>query len=1048
MWRANALSRSNHLFMNLRRTLAVSERVAADLASVTRAVGALVARHASLRTRVRPGGDGLRQETAPAGAMPLLVVPGEGDGHEAAQATATRLGDVAFDHADEWPVRIALVLVADRVRQIVLVFSHSTVDAHAVDIVLRDLRLLLLRGALRTPAGPQSVRVAQDQQGVDQRRSQRAIEYWLREYHRLPRHDLPVVGPELTPRLHRGVLVSPALDRAARLVAARHQVTTSTVLLAGLTALTVRDREPGPCGFFPMAHNRFRPDYAQAVANIGQIGFGVVDLSGRPTFADLLPRVWQSALDAYRHAYYDAAALRRAFTDLGYDYGSAFLPYHYFNDVRLAGGEAGAHPTGETEAGLRAATQRSTFSWVRGLDRASWHLLAHVVDEPGAVGVTLSVDTRHVLPDDVEPFLRDLEELLVRAAFRDVPWPWSPRPPRPGSAAGVDAGSDASPPPTPPSAGSAPAPPRPAASAAGGPGFSAPAAGGSGPAVPDHVEPRSAGPEPAAPGPAGPEPAGPATVESPVAGPNGAGPDGVGPDGAGPDGAGPDGVEAGGAGTVAAPGWTGGPVPARWADGPPVVTAPVGSGATRTVPTGPVGFGADEPVYAPFAGGTARTGPLTWGQRAMWRAVVEFESPERSVLNLRRSLTLSRRAAVDVPRAVRALGDLVGRHESLRTRIRVRDGELCQVAEAEGRLPISVWTADAATDPDGGATARTLAEEIGDPPFDHAAHWPMRAALVVVDGLVRHVVVVFSHSTVDFHAAELVLRDLRMLLLRGRCPTAPGLQSLDVAERERTIEQRRCDRAVAYWSRQFGRLPVATVEPAGAVPTPRYRRGSLVSTAIDPAARLVAARHRVTTSTVLLAATAAVIAGTGGQEVCGIFSMANNRFQPEYATAISKLNQLGFCLVDLADRPDFAEVLARTGRAALDGYRHAYYDPRAMEKGFADIGHDYGTALAPFCFFNDIRLPVGAEPDPAGPDEPALRAAATRSAFTWLNPLDRFAWRCRIQVVDAPGAVELVITADTRYLPPDRAERLLRAVEELLVEAAFREVPWPWLPAR
>ncbi|TDB86422.1 hypothetical protein E1091_16345 [Micromonospora fluostatini] len=499
---------------------------------------------------------------------------------------------------------------------------------------------------------------------------------------------------------------------------------------------------------------------------------------------------------------------------------------------------------------------------------------------------------------------------------------------------------------------------------------------------------------------------------------------------------------------MAAPGWTGGPVPSRWADGPPVTTAPVGSGATRTAPTGPVGFGADEPVYAPFGGGTARTGPLTWGQRAMWRAVVEFESPQRSVLNLRRSLTLSRRAAVDVPRAVRALGDLVGRHESLRTRIRVRDGELCQVAEAEGRLPVPVWTADAVTDPDGGATARTLAEEIGDPPFDHAAHWPIRAALVVVDGLVRHVVVVFSHSTVDFHAAELVLRDLRMLLLRGRCPAGPGVQSLDVAERERTIEQRRCDRAVAYWSRQFGRLPVATFEPAGAVLTPRYRRGSLVSTAIDPAARLVAARHRATTSTVLLAATAAVIAGTGGQEVCGIFSMANNRFQPEYATAISKLNQLGFCLVDLADRPGFAEVLARTGRAALDGYRHAYYDPRAMEKGFADIGHDYGTALAPFCFFNDIRLPVGAEPDPAGPDEPALRAAATRSAFTWLDPLDRFAWRCRIQVVDAPGAVELVITADTCYLPPDRAERLLRAVEELLVEAAFRDVPWPWLPSR
>ncbi|TWH69702.1 hypothetical protein JD77_04716 [Micromonospora olivasterospora] len=40
-----------------------------------------------------------------------------------------------------------------------------------------------------------------------------------------------------------------------------------------------------------------------------------------------------------------------------------------------------------------------------------------------------------------------------------------------------------------------------------------------------------------------------------------------------------------------------------------------------------------------------------------------------------------------------------------------------------------------------------------------------------------------------------------------------------------------------------------------------------------------------------------------------------------------------------------------------------------------------------------------------------------------------------------------MVTADTRYLPPERAERLLRAVEALLVEAAFRDVPWPWSPA-
>ncbi|MEU4565175.1 condensation domain-containing protein [Micromonospora sp. NPDC023956] len=445
-------------------------------------------------------------------------------------------------------------------------------------------------------------------------------------------------------------------------------------------------------------------------------------------------------------------------------------------------------------------------------------------------------------------------------------------------------------------------------------------------------------------------------------------------------------------------------------------------------------------AYADFHGGRAATGPLTWGQRAMWRAVVEFESARHSFLNLRRTLAVSPRATVDPPRALRALAALVGRHESLRTRVRPRDGELHQVAAAEGRLPVLVHTVPAAgADPDGQRAAGALAARLGDPRFDHAAEWPLRVALVVVAGLVRQVVVVFSHSTVDFHATETVLRDLRMLLLRGTAPNPPGLQSLDVAERERQVERRRSDRAVAYWLRQFPTLGAGTfAEPAGPGLTPRYRRGTLTSPAIHHAARLLAARHRVSSSTVLLAATAAALRPGSGPAVCGIFTMANNRFQPDYDTAISKLNQIGLCRVDLTGRPGFAEMLRRARQASLDGYRHAYYDPLALAGAFADHGYDYGTALAPFCYLNDIRLPHDVPPAPAGPDEPALRTAGS---FRWLEELDRFAWRCRIQVVDAPGAVELAVTADTVHLPPERAERLLRSIEELLVDAALVRAP-------
>ncbi|MFV2083594.1 condensation domain-containing protein [Micromonospora sp. LOL_021] len=427
MWRAATLSRTQHLFLNLRRVLAVPRRAPADLSSVVRAIGTLVGRHGGLRTRVCRTADGTsRQETAAAGQVPVLVVAGTGDGAAAAAELTRRLGDVAFDHGREWPVRFAVVQVDGVVRQLVLIFSHSTVDAYAVEVVLRDLRLILLRGDLGTPAGLQSVDVARRQHGPDQRRSARTVAYWLRQYRRLADVSLDEPAPPATPRLHRGTLVSSAAATAARMVAARHRVSVSTVLLAATTARSAGATGRQVCGLFNMSHNRFRPEYVNAIANLGQIGFGVLDISDRPGFFELLPRIYRVALDGYLHAYYDAVAMRTTFEELGYDYTTAFLPHYYFNDVRLPGGDLVDDAPPVAEQRLRAAADGSHFSRTDGLDAASWHRLLHVVDEPDALGLTYTVDTRFLAPETIEPYLRDLEALLVEAAYRDVPWPWQP----------------------------------------------------------------------------------------------------------------------------------------------------------------------------------------------------------------------------------------------------------------------------------------------------------------------------------------------------------------------------------------------------------------------------------------------------------------------------------------------------------------------------------------------------------------------------------------------------------------------------------------------
>ncbi len=426
--------------------------------------------------------------------------------------------------------------------------------------------------------------------------------------------------------------------------------------------------------------------------------------------------------------------------------------------------------------------------------------------------------------------------------------------------------------------------------------------------------------------------------------------------------------------------------------------------------------------------------PLTWGQRAMWRSMRDFRSPY-TVVNLSRVLAVPARAVADVPTVTRAIGALVERHESLRTRVEERAGILHQLVTEDRRLPIHLEPADA-EDPDGARTAHQAAQRWGDLPFDHRNEWPLRVALVVAGERVRRIVLVFNHSTVDFHAAELLLRELRILLLRGTIAAPAAWQSLDVARREGELEVARSRRAIAYWVEQFHRVPYGSFDTPAAEPVPGIRRGQLTSAAAEIAARVLAARHKASPSTVLLTAIAAVLE-TDTHSPTGVVTMANNRYRAGYADAIAKLNQFGFCRLDPGAGSAFADRLSATFRATLTAYRHSYYDPAVWEETFTDLGHDHNMVLASYLYFNDIRLPREAVIHGSVPDRAGFAALRAQTRFGWLSTPGRSPFRCRIQVVDEPDAMGLVITVNTPYVSTAQAEALLREVERVLVEAAL-----------
>ncbi len=440
------------------------------------------------------------------------------------------------------------------------------------------------------------------------------------------------------------------------------------------------------------------------------------------------------------------------------------------------------------------------------------------------------------------------------------------------------------------------------------------------------------------------------------------------------------------------------------------------------------------PVRVPFTGDRAGTGPLTWGQRAIWHAIGRTV-PNDHYFNLDRVVALAPRT-VPVDSALAAVAALVARHEALRTRLDLAGGVPGQRLAAEGTLDVHL--VDGGADPAGAALrARDL---LAGTAFDYPAEWPLRVALVTAGaGQVSHLVLVLCHLATDGHGAEVLARDLRLLALRGnRGLRAPETTPLDLAEEQHSPEgHRRGAAALSYWAEQFGRIPPTMFATPAAPPrSPRYWTGRIVSTALTGAVDALAAQHGVSGSTVLLTAAGALAAAAGGHRTTAVMPIVGNRFTTGHRDLVSTLSQDGLFVLDV-DRPTFGALLRPGWQAALRGYRAAAYDPDGWDAMLAAAAEARGEPVHPYTCFNDMRLVEG----PPARTATGLRALQRDTRVDFPATQERVACRyCLHVTMDGPALV-VTLTADTAYLPPAAIEGQLRAIEELLVRAAGEDVP-------
>ncbi|HEX5117549.1 MAG TPA: condensation domain-containing protein [Pseudonocardiaceae bacterium] len=435
------------------------------------------------------------------------------------------------------------------------------------------------------------------------------------------------------------------------------------------------------------------------------------------------------------------------------------------------------------------------------------------------------------------------------------------------------------------------------------------------------------------------------------------------------------------------------------------------------------------PATVAFRGARSASDVLTWGQRAIWTAI-ERTRPSDAYFNFARTVDI-RGVGADLDTVLAAVALVMGRHEALRTRVSVVDGEPVQTVSAEGELPV-----DVVDEPPDALTERYLAAA-----FDYEHEWPLRVGVVTEDGEPAYIVVCFCHLATDFGGSVFVLRDLRAAVEGGDVPESTATQPVDLAAFQRSPAGRRMARAAAgYWQRAYDRIPTSMFEHRAAThENPRYQRAFLLSPALARAATAVGDRLGTGSSAVLNAAFAAVIGGLTGHGTCAMLAITQNRFREQTRDMVSTLALEGLLVVPLADATGFDDVVLRAWRAAVPAYRYAQYDERDRDRIVRETSDRRGAHVHPYCCVNDLRE---AELPPTRDGAPP-RDLLAESTLTWMAPLDQVSCRFCLHVGGAENTLGIQLTADTAYVPKPDMTAFLTGVEELVVAAVDGPVPLP-----
>lgn len=288
-------------------------RGALDIDVLQRAVDLMVERHESLRTRLVQGADEPMQVIDDARPMPIEHIDLSGHADPQADGRVLFADRIAtpFDLAVQPLHRATLLRFGERDHALMWVMHHAIADNWSFTVLMRealDAYTAWRSGGTPDPA-PVPIEYAdyaawqRSPAAIAQRKPQ--MDYWRQRLADLSPLDLPTDFPRPARPSFRGgrvsATLSPSLRNAVRAFCSRESVTPFVVLLAVFKLMLARQARGTDIAVGTPVANRHRFSAEHLVGTLVNTLVMRTDLSGDPTFAELVRRVRGTAVDAYAH---------------------------------------------------------------------------------------------------------------------------------------------------------------------------------------------------------------------------------------------------------------------------------------------------------------------------------------------------------------------------------------------------------------------------------------------------------------------------------------------------------------------------------------------------------------------------------------------------------------------------------------------------------------------------------------------------------------------------------------------------------------------------